>query len=222
MRARPRCICFFARVGWFYRYESYLIAVGLLTIALSLYDLREARFGWLRFAGYGLGILFIALIGYRTLHATMRAPQAVSDIYDQQYQMGLFARQNLPGQTIVLNDIGAVSFLADTKILDLIGLGSVESAGARLDARYSAAWLGNWSQQNHATAAITYPKFASPGWTRLATWTIPGNYMSASDTVGIYAVDPASAPVLERDIQVFRGQLPGRVVERSFSSLGMH
>ena len=205
---------FFARVGWFYRYESYLVAFGILTIAVSLYASGGVGPGKPGFSIYGLAALFLILVGYRTVHATMRAPQAISDIYDQQYQMGLFAQQNLAGETIVLNDIGAVSFLADVKILDLIGLGSVEPATARLQSKYSAAWLSKWSHDSHAAMAITYPKFASPEWVSLETWTIPGNYMSASDTVGIFAVDPAFGEALRRDLQAFRMRLPGRVVAR--------
>ncbi len=57
-------------------------------------------------------------------------PQCTTNIYEQQYQMGLFVRRYYQNSTVALNDIGAVNFLADIHCLDLLGLANAEVAGS--------------------------------------------------------------------------------------------
>ena len=198
-----------ARTGWFFRYEAYLVAFGIVSVALAWHDAELPEPRKLTVAAL---ILFAGLITARTVYAFSVAPQAITDIYDQQYQMGLFVRQNLNDRTILINDIGAVSFLSDARVLDLIGLGSVEPARARIHREYSSAWLSRWVADNHAAVAIVYPNLAAPEWQPLATWTIPGNYMSGSDSVNFYSFDPGFRAALLGDLQQFQPQLPARVV----------
>ena len=56
---------------------------------------------------------------------------ATGEVYRQQYQMGLFFGEYYRGETVALNDIGAVSWLAPVKVVDLVGLASPEVADAR-------------------------------------------------------------------------------------------
>lgn len=204
-----------ARVGWFFRYEAYLIAFGAIGVAMAV------RPGDLGLRGRRLSvpvILMAALVcftGYRAFRAFYRTPQAVSDIWSQQYQMARFAERYLGGKTLVLNDIGAASFLSEARVLDLIGLGSFPPAEARRKGLYSRDWLRQWARDNRVSVAIVYPQFAPAEWKRVATWTIPGNYMSGSDSVGIYALDAAAERTLRDGEQAFARDLPSRVVRRS-------
>lgn len=203
-----------ARVGWFYRYESYLIALGILVMAVAFFDDGFPRRGMLAASGYIFAGAFGLVIIYRSGHAFMRAPRAVSDIYDQQYQSGRFVREHLAGKTIVLDDIGAVSFLSEARVLDTVGLGSKESMEARIEKKFTTAWLDQWCHERGAVAAITYVFVAPPRWSKVATWTIPGNYISVADTVGIYSVTPEFRQDLEADVTAFRRELPSRVIVR--------
>ena len=204
----------FARVGWFFRYESYLIAFGIIVCAIAIQELNFTAVGGMRALIYLPAVLFAIAISYRSLHAAYRTPQAISDIYCQQYQMGLFARDNFAGKAIVIADIGAVSFLSDAKVLDLVGLGSLEALQARLNKTYSTDFVQSWSRRENAVAALTAVSPLPPGWTLLTTWTIPNNYVSGSDHVGIYAIDPATAPALEAMLVRFRARIPARVIQR--------
>jgi hypothetical protein len=199
----------FARTGWFFRYEAYLIVLGVITVPIAIWDvgLPHPRPVWM-----GALALFACLVTARTGYAFYVAPQAIEDIYDQQYQMGLFAQENLNGKTVLINDIGAVSFLSDARVLDLIGLGSLDSARARIDRKYSVTWLEHWVKQNQASVAIVYPNLAPPEWRPIATWKIPGNYMSGSDSVNFFALDPSFQSDLVLDLKRFEKQLPPRVV----------
>jgi hypothetical protein len=49
-------------------------------------------------------------------------PQASRNIYEQQYQMGMFLKRCYPGKAVAVNDICAVSYLADVRLVDLLGL----------------------------------------------------------------------------------------------------
>ena len=201
-----------ARTGWFFRYEAYLVVLGIMVVAIALADAGVPR---LR-SSFGAAVLLLcALLTARTVYAFSVAPQAATDIFDQQYQMGLFARQYLNHETVVLNDIGAVSFLSDARVLDWIGLGSVEPARARLQRNYNTTWLSKWALQNHASVAILYPNLAPPDWNPLATWTIPGNFMSGSDTVNFYALNADQQAALPLALKSFQPSLPARVVAKA-------
>ena len=203
-----------ARVGWFFRYESYLIGFGMVVSAIALYELGMPKSVRGAILLYTPLFLFALPISYRFVHATFRAPQAISDIYCQQYQMGLFARDNFHGQTIVVADIGAVSFLSNARVLDLIGLGSLESLSARLHKTYSTDWLDGWSRREGATAALTAIPNPPSTWTLISTWTIPNNYISGSNHVSVYAIDPACRNVLADEVDRFGSRLPARVIRQ--------
>lgn len=199
----------FARTGWFFRYEAYLVTLGIAvnTIALFEWGLPSPRK-----LGYVLATACLVALTCRTAYAFYRAPQSVRDIYEQQYQMGLFTRRYLGTQCILLNDIGAVSFLSDARVLDAVGLGNMDPVVARRHGVYSKDWLNAWALKEHAAIAIMYPHLAAPQWNRAASWTIPGNYMSGSDTVGFYVIEPSIKPRLLSDLAGFRLELPRRVV----------
>src|SRR5262249_62094893 len=112
----------FAAVGSLYRYEAYLVAMGLVLVAIhiagagelpALPATRSAR----------LAIALAALVASaplltRGVSAAVETPAACPNIYEQQYQMGLFLRGLPAGSTVMANDIGAVAWLADVRLVD--------------------------------------------------------------------------------------------------------
>src|SRR3989338_9741449 len=51
----------------------------------------------------------------------------VRNINDHQVQMGLWVKKNIPENSVIaLNDIGAITFISDRKIIDIVGLVSPE------------------------------------------------------------------------------------------------
>ena len=65
-----------------------------------------------------LFIVFTAL-GIRGIASLGNIPQASKNIYEQQYQMGLFLETFYSSEKVAANDIGAIHFLADIQCLDL-------------------------------------------------------------------------------------------------------
>ena len=51
---------------------------------------------------------------------------ANKNIYDQQIQMAKFLNRYYNNSTVIANDIGAISYFTNIKLIDLVGLGSNE------------------------------------------------------------------------------------------------
>jgi hypothetical protein len=220
----------FAAVGWFYRYEAYLVALGILVSGKFLWQVFSAWANSERRQAFGLGIaagvLPVLLISTmfvtikRGVIALRETSQATTNIYDQQYQMATFLREYYQGGTVVANDVGAINVLGDIRCLDVFGLASMEAMRAKLENTYSGAKIYEMGKANNAQIAIVYDEWldeyggAPPQWTWLAEWRIPHNVICRSDRVQFYAVNPAEADNLSRNLEAFSTRLPPGVTAK--------
>lgn len=218
----------FSSTGAFFRYEAYLIALALLIAGVSGTLIIRSR--PLAAAGPAVAvaravsaiaaILLLISSGQRGANALRTTVTATTNIYQQQYQMGLFVRQFYQGHTIAANDIGAVSYLADIRLLDLWGLGSMEPARRKRAGTYSTAAILQLSREAGATAAVLYDgwfrRFGGlpEQWIAAGRWTIPNNVVCGGDTVTFYAVDPSAAPELRANLSRFAAALPPPVLQQ--------
>lgn len=213
----------FAAWGWHYRYEAYLVAMGFLAIGVALVGwkdaLRSQRRG-LRLLGATAMIGMVVYLGDsvvgRSYDAIHRTPKAMKNIYDQQYQMGLFLRAHRQGQGIYANDIGAISFLADIHLVDIIGLATIEVARAHLQGREDDERMALLSQSEFGGVAVVYHKlfghlFDALGWIEVSRWTMREKVVSDT-TVTWYARDEANARSLLAQLVAFVPRLPPDVV----------
>ena len=217
----------FAVAGLFYRYEAYLVGLGVALIGAALFDERERLRAWLgppRLARAAIALLLAIVIarplGRRALRSIQEAPRASTNIYEQQIQMARFLDRYYRGQPVALNDIGAVTWLADIHLIDLAGLGSLEPARLRLTQRFSTGAIDTLTRREHAAVAILYPHWFKlygglpAGWTEVGQWKIARNVVCGADSVSIYAVSPAEITPLIGHLREFDGALP-REVARS-------
>lgn len=108
----------FAALGWFYRYEAYLIVLALTGLGVAL-GYEPARLGWRYWLSprplpyYAALALTTAFFGppiwTRAVQASDRVVAASYTIYGQQYQMAHFVERYYQGQGVVANDVGAIS-----------------------------------------------------------------------------------------------------------------
>jgi hypothetical protein len=212
----------FAGAGWFYRYEAYLVLLGMLVLAVSTSDFVLQGKTVPLFTAIA-GVVFILLawqLGLRAIASFRDTPQATANIYQQHYQIGRFLRQYYPGQWVALNDIGAATYLADIHLLDLWGLGSMAPARLKLAQRYHADTIAGLAEEMGVTVAIVYDSWydryggVPAQWSKAGQWTILGNIVAGDDTVSIYAVDPAQKDALLRSLQSYSPQLPGEVQQQ--------
>jgi hypothetical protein len=221
----------FARTGYFFRYEAYLIALGIVVIALSLgeyvpgsFSIKIDRFLVPRYLAIA-GIVFLAYpfalspFLWRGVDSLRRIPQATANIYEQQYQMGLFLSEYYQGATVAAHDIGAINFLADIKCVDLAGLGSMEVAAAKRESGYFSQEIFE-SARNKAKIAIVYDEILEryvripPEWIQVGRWAVTDNVALGHHVVSFYAVDPTEKDRLAANLQDFSSHMPKSVAQR--------
>jgi len=210
----------FARTGWFYRYEAYLVALGILVIAVGMREYLSEKFPIQFDKSLIVKYITIVLLG---LHVTLplikrgfisliRTPQATTNIYEQQYQMGLFLKQFYAGESVATNDIGVINYLADINCLDLFGLGSLEPAKAKRNRVYNTQQIYKLTRK--VKIAILYDQwFEGYGgipsqWTKVGEWKIFNNVVCGGDTVSFYAVNQKDESRLTENMRFFSPRLP--------------
>lgn len=211
-----------ARIGWFYRYEAYIIALGILAIAVGICEYLPAMpvLNKKSFPKYFAAILMIFLLiiplSARGYHSFSDVPTATHNIYGQQYQMGLFIQKYYQGEAVSLNDVGAVNYLADIRSVDLLGLSGLNVSKAILKNNYTIEDVDNITRQNHVKVVIVYEnlyKYYLTGglpshWVKVGQWKIPNRITSFMDTVSFYVIDPKDEENLTKNLKEFSSQLP--------------
>jgi predicted cobalt transporter CbtA len=214
----------FCMVALFFRHESYLVALGIVVIVAQLAGLLPARlFGTpgnrTLLPKHACGVLLAAFLIYPCLvragAALIYLPRASKNIYEQQYQMGLFIRRYYQGSTIALNDIGAVNFLADVHCLDLWGLGNYQVTQLMHRHEYRTRDILRLSREAGVKVAMVYDSWYAREigglpreWVWVGQWVLPDNVVAGGDTVSIYAVDESETAPLMQKLQDFSPSLP--------------
>jgi hypothetical protein len=218
----------------FFRYQAYLNALGIWAIGC----LGAPALEWKVFrrstaaaaAGISAAVLVAIPIGVLGFQALWKTPVASRNIWQQQYQMGLFLNEYYPQAVVAANDIGAIDYLADLHLVDLFGLASREVLRAKLGGEWQSDLAGaldrltsaegariavlydNWFGYDPATGTASVP----PDWVRVADWTIPGNVVCGGATVTWYALKPEEAEPLRSALDAFSKELPAEVVVRFY------
>jgi hypothetical protein len=211
-----------SRANWFYRYEAYAVAlVGVALVVMidsMLRDRRQFRSSVLVLACAALvvGVGLSAMRGWRALEQT---PVATRNVFEQQYQMAQLARRSFEGLTLAINDIGAITYYADVRVLDLYSLASRDVADLWLDDRLSTDAIRELASAHGVDIAIVYTdRYASFGglpaeWRLLAEWGIEDNVVNGGDIVSFYAVAPGSDALLVDALRRYSPFLPPTVAQ---------
>jgi hypothetical protein len=224
-----------ASMGWFYRYEAYLVAFGVVVLAISLWDAVRAAFtapgesaprwravlarlSWAQAPQTALIVVALGLVLYplvrRGRDAAATTVQATHNIYEQQYQMALFLEQYYKQRGVALNDIGTSSFLSGARILDVYGLASIEVARLKLARAFGPESLARLAASQGVEVAIVFDSWLGDWggvpkeWTRIAEWSIRNNIVCGDPTVTFYAVRPGEASALRENLRAFSSRLP--------------
>ena len=214
----------FAATGWFYRYEAYLVLS--MVVIVSVYFYRYGRDLWegqrVR-AGWAVLLVAFALafpLVLRSSAAVSKAKRACLNIYDQQYQMGQFLKRYYDKDVVAANDIGAIAYYTDARIVDLWGLGSIEVARARKGKYWTPNFLDSLVRAKDAKLALVFDEWFDPAllhkWTKVATWQIPDNVICGSDVVCFYALRPEDVLSIRNNLQAYQTSLPAEVLVRYY------
>lgn len=214
-----------ASLGWFFRYEAYLVALDVLVIALALSSYAPAPFStlasWRKQPLLLIGALLVSLaslgpLGKRAAEAADFTPLACRNIYQQQVQSARFLARHFGHDKVAINDIGAVAYFGEEDIVDIIGLASLPVARAkklRLDEPMSKKDFARLTQG--ASVAIVYDEWAAhmipSTWVVLGRWRIEDNRSCAFPAVTIYATSGDGAPRVIEALREFAKELPESV-----------
>ena len=231
----------FARAGWFFksivfyniRYDAYLVCLEMLVIGILLNAclFKKFHFRWdkkllpLYVTMVFLAICIFGHLTQRGLYSLAKTPLATKNIYEQQYQMGLFLKKFYQKKVIAVNDIGAVNYLADIKILDINGLATVEIASAKLNKFRITPRIHELARKKRVAIAIVFegwypPDLFSP-WIKVGQWKILHNVICGTDTVSFYALNPSEVDNLIENLKKFSSRLPRKVVQSGkYMSMG--
>jgi hypothetical protein len=209
------------RVGWFFRYEAWLVALALLLTGSALLDRLTLVRAWLQpgILRRALSICALLLLAFplvrRAGHALEITPRAMHDIFAQQRQMGLFLQQ-LPGRSIALNDLGGPSYFADVKILDFVGLGNVDVLRAIRAQRTHAQPIGeiieDLAHAHQVEFALLHEKLfrgvLPSTWRIVGRWRVRESLLLGEDTVTFFATNAPLAAELRAQLEQFTERLP--------------
>jgi hypothetical protein len=213
----------FAKTRWFYRYEAYLVALGIFIIAITLFEyLNKETRGFKidkslipKYAAIIILISFFVFpLGMRSKNALLSIPRSTKDIYKIIYPQGLFLKQYYQGQVIGLTEVSTTVFLADIKCLDLSGLGTYEIIRERLKGRYNAQMIYELSKSMNMSIAMVMGGNeipVPPQWIKVGQWKLMHAF-SPLDTVDFYATTLSEAKTLIKNLRTFSVYLPKDVI----------
>lgn len=215
-----------AGTGWLFRYEAYLVAWGLTAVAVPIWDLRGSLRPAVHFRdalGYAAAALLVFAApgfwkaGAEALDITI---PALHDTYRWHYQMGAFVAKYYSGSALVVNDIGAVNFMADIHCTDPHGLADREIAHAILRGRPTSEFLDNLARSRGARVALVDDNWlglygGTPRtWLQAGSWVFPNRVVQGPPALSFYALDDASLMGLMKNLREYSHQLPTDVEQR--------
>jgi hypothetical protein len=193
----------FAGTGWFYRYEAYLVALGIFVIAINLWEylpknlsIESHKSFFLKYISIILLLLLlVSPLVSRATSSLRETPQATHNIYEQQYQMGLFLNQFYKGENIAVNDIGAVSYFADYQQSGFRGIRKRRRSKAKTKKTVYYSTNPGFSYKKEVKIAIVYDDWFKmcgghpSNWIKVGEWTILNNVVCGGNIVSFYATN---------------------------------
>ena len=182
----------FSPLYWAYRYDAYLVGFGIFVAAVVLVEMPAPR----ALPRGALPALLVASLV--PVVADVReglVPDAeiegMRGTYLEQYQTAQFIRRYYPGATVIVNDLGAVTYYTQARILDLVGLGDLEPLAIMRHAAYTSREVTAWTAPYRPSIAIVslgwgvVGPLIPPEWVRVAVVEVPPH----RHRVGFFAVD---------------------------------
>ncbi len=204
----------FADMGWFERYQAYLIIGGsfvALRICAEVFTPDHRR-------RILVAVLVVCALAMGKSVLLVETPLAMSNTYRQRYQVAKFLHRYYDGHAFLTGELGYTTLLHNGAVVDVLGLGTYPVAVERhagvetLGARFVERLIKQSDVQVFAVYASA-PGFVVPAdWTVVAHWHLAEPKITIPDSdIAFFARKGASARVLERRLKSFESELPTRV-----------
>jgi len=206
-------------IEWFYRHGAYLVVLGIWALEATASRVPQVIFRrtpQVVFSAGACSLFLLYPLFARGTGALLDTPVASYNIYEMQYQMGLFLKQYYSGQAVAANDIGAIDYLTDLHLVDLYGLASMDVARAKLSGRFTTGVIEQVTAEQNVRIAIVYDEwFAHVGlpssWVKVQEWRYSDCVVCGANTISFYALNQNEAGRLERNLSEFLPHLPSSV-----------
>lgn len=206
------------KIEWFFRYDAYLVALGLLAAA-GVAGLVEWPAGSTRRGSVSrhpatvpLLIVLALPLGIRGLSALATTASASASIYRQQVQVGLFLQTFYAGRVVAVNDIGAVAWYSSSPLLDIVGLATQPVADLKRRGQFDAATLRTLADERDVDAIAVYEEpFAAllpPSWVKVGEWTTANATGISAGVVTFLARTEDGATTLRQALDAYAAALP--------------
>ena len=206
---------FFADIGWFERYQAYLVIGGSFVafrIAAEVFDATRRR----RVLVVTLALISVLALG-KAVHLA-EVPLGESNTYRQRYQVAKFLHRYYDGRAFLTGELGYTTLLHDGPVVDVLGLGTYPIASAIHDGakQLDATFVEKLAEERHVQVMAVYvaaPGFSVPKhWQVVAQWRLNEPKITIpDDTIAFYAPKGAPTRELEKHLHAFRSELPSRV-----------
>lgn len=177
----------FAKTGWLFRYEAYLVVMGFVSILIFFYsiDKREVTY-------QPLIIMALMLpLGFRALAPLRESVIGCRNIYEQQIQMANLLKSEYNSSQIAANDIGAITYFTEIHLLDLYGLASQEVVALKKENAYNSSEKNRLLRESHVELIVVYDSWFEgakfDNYTKIIEWRIANNVVCGDSTVSFYS-----------------------------------
>jgi hypothetical protein len=200
----------FSPLFWVYRYDAYLVAFGIFVAAVVLEGLPSLG---VVPRGALPALLVASLVPMVSDVREGLFPEAeiegMRNTYLEEYQTAEFINSYYPRDAVIVNDLGAVAFYTQARILDLVGLGDIEPLRIMRRGAYTSRDVVAWTAPYEPSIAIVQLNWSvvrpliPPEWVRVAVVEVPPH----RHPVGFFAVDPKQRWILRGSVAQHFGSL---------------
>jgi len=216
-----------ADIGWYYRYEAYLVIIGIYIVSVALVDMLNG-ITWnsiitkpksVLLAISVMAVIMLFPLFWRGSVSSAILAATSGNIYEQQYQMGHFLREYYQNQPVAVNDIGATSYYGEIQTIDVWGLADMDITRAIRGGYYTPEFIDVTAKAKGAKIAIIYDNIKDmylaggvpENWIKIGCWGIANNNVCYSDSVYFYAIDRQETDSLRSHFIEYSKKLPDRI-----------
>lgn len=208
----------FGAIGWYYRYEAWLVAWAVLLAVRATADWRArppGRRPWVE------GLLLIALAlaalqatGRRAYEAHAFMPGRALYIADAKVHLAQALAQTDPTAVVALHDIGAMAWETDLRVVDTAGLGTVQVLRLSRDRAFTGPTIGALTRSLGATVGLgtwSWMEHDRPeGWRPAARLIWGLDAQRSAEPIVAYAIAPGGEEVARAWLLHAATQMEGR------------
>jgi hypothetical protein len=192
-----------ARIGWYERYQAYLLALGaLVTLAIAAEVVPRPRRALVPFL-----VVLALLVGSNKWFMLQSVATTSDGTHDHHVLAGRFLAEYYDDELIATGDLGYISLIRDGPVVDLNGLGDHEVLTARLDGEDTQAFWAGLARRRGFEVVAVFPQtlqLDTPGeWILVGEWLLSHKTSAPDRRFQFWATTPDAAEELRDDLETF-------------------